>query len=328
MGVIESAPLGAPQHESDPVTEIRKRSKRTEKQQLAHQSNVRNKTQSIKKNNSLARTQEANDVCDFPVIKSNVSRDVSVCDNAPSNAECKRAEQLRSLQKFKVENSRRYSDLHVCARALLAHAYRRNSTPTVRDVNMAKSDNGVHGRDECKAPKNTPCHPDLNTCCQNVATFLAEAVSRNSSSGYSRRPVPSAEYIYSYMRFLFAILQLEPEVCVYADIYFRRLLSNANGTLKIHSGNWHRILVGSYLLASKYVDDLSMDNRDFSTALTGCSVQFINKLEAKFLQMLNWQIHVPISEYTKRYFELARKQDNERNWDSEIEKVKPHFTVF
>ena len=182
---------------------------------------------------------------------------------------------------------------------------------------------------ECKIPKqiseSTLCQPDLITCCQNVAIFLADVAASNSND--STYAPPTAEYIYSYIRFLFAILQLEPEVCVYADIYCRRLLGNSRGTVKIHPGNWHRILVGSCLLASKYVDDLSINNRDFSTALTGCSVQFLNKVEANFVHVLNWELHVPISEYTKRYSELARKQDRARNWDVEIEKVKPHFTL-
>ena len=130
------------------------------------------------------------------------------------------------------------------------------------------------------------------------------------------------------MRFLFVILQLEPECCVYADIYLRRLLSNAQGTVQIHWGNWHKILVGACLLASKYVDDLSMGNRDFSTALTGCSLKFMNKLESKFVQLLQWKLHVPISEYTTRYFELASKQeDSARDWDIDFEAVQPHFTV-
>lgn len=170
------------------------------------------------------------------------------------------------------------------------------------------------------------CSPDFITCCKNVATFLSEAASKNSS-GESKCDPPNVEYIYCYMRLLFDILQLPAECCVIADIYFRRLIANTKGTLKIHSGNWQRILVGSCLLASKYLDDESVENADFSFILTGCSLEFMNKLECKFLQLLNWRLYVPLEEYTERCSQLGAKADCNVDWNVDFIKVKPHFTV-
>lgn len=167
---------------------------------------------------------------------------------------------------------------------------------------------------------------DLVTCCQSVATFLAETIASNSTIANAEAG-PTAEYIYGYMILLFDILDLEPECCVIADIYFRRLLSNAKGSLRVHAGNWQRILVGACLLASKYVDDETVENIDFSYVLTGCSLEFMNKLESKFLDMLNWKLYVPPAEYSQRYSELAQKRDRVCDWDVDFKAIKPHFTV-
>jgi len=271
-------------------------------------SNVGNKTQDCE-------TKQPDNLCDFP----DLNPDIDYCTASQSNMGYK----TRGMGYY----SRRYSytDIQGRVSARFTAARRRNSTPIGQAAKMTKKQDGSDNCHETKIPENTPCRPDLITCVKNVATFLAEAAARNNK--YSSHPAPSVEYIYGYTRFLFAILQLEPECCVYADIYLRRLLSNSKGALKIHPSNWHKILVGACLLASKYVDDMSMDNRDFAAALAGCSAKFLNSLEAKYLVTLNWKLHVPISEYTTRYFELANKQEAVRDWDVHFERVKKHFSV-
>lgn len=263
-------------------------------------------------------------LCDFPEIPGNSQFHTfpkislsNVQGHEQNNVEDK--ENIQNIQ----HNFRRHSDI-ICMRARLSARRRLNSSPT-GNLKMAPKISAKKCRGP-SFPKNTPCDPDLITCCQNVAVFLSQAVA-NSKKNSSRRAGPSAEYIYSYMRFLFLILQLEPECCVYADIYLRRLLSNSKGALEVHAGNWHKMLVGACLLASKYTDDLSMNNKDFATALTGCTVQFMNRLESKYLHTLNWQVFIPISEYTTRYFELARKRNDERDWDAQMDRVKGHFTL-
>ena len=271
-----------------------------------------------------SKTTEPDRLSDFPEIIKSIT---PLSDVATGNLQLKTQHKDKETCDKKItRNSRRYSDVNSLnvrvSPPLRAAPRRRNSSPTFRAVSQGNNNEDGNETSEPKMPENTPCCPDLKTCCQNVATFLAAAVARSNDGA-----APTANYIYSYMRFLFVILQLEPECCVYADIYFRRLLSNAKGTVSVHSGNWHRILVGACLLASKYVDDHSMGNSDFSTALTGCSLKFMNKLESKYLRLLKWQLHVPISEYTTRYFELASKPDRMCDWDINFEGVKPHFTV-
>ena len=175
-----------------------------------------------------------------------------------------------------------------------------------------------------KQPENSPCHPDLIACCRNIATFLVAKCDISSQCGG-----PTARSIYSYMRILFELLKIEPECCVYVVVYIKRLLS-MKSKIRLHSGNWQSILVGCCLLASKYVDDCSMRNRDFSIVLNDYSIRALNKLETFYLITLDWRLHVPISEYTTQYFNLVSlptKNDPTHKLisDIDVDLVKSHF---
>jgi len=176
-----------------------------------------------------------------------------------------------------------------------------------------------------EAPNFWPSKPDLAACCQNIAAFLATHAANSTTNGIN--PVPTAGMIFCYMRIIFFVLQLEPECCVYAYIYINRLLSGTGNRLKIRPGNWKKILVGTTLLASKFVDDLSMKNRDFAKALNGWSLRRINQLEYNILAALKWKVYVPISEYTLRYFELAGPRVSTCDWHVDIKAVMPYFRI-
>lgn len=174
-----------------------------------------------------------------------------------------------------------------------------------------------------KQPENSPCNPDLIACCRNIAIFLVAKCDISSQYGG-----PTVRSIYSYMRILFDLLEVEPECCVYAVVYIKRLLS-MKSKVRLHTGNWQSILVGCCLLASKYVDDCSMKNRDFSIILNDYSTRALNRLEASFLVTLDWRMHVPISEYTTQYFNLVSflptKNDSTHMFDVDVDLVKSHF---
>lgn len=220
-----------------------------------------------------------------------------------------------------------------CARTAALPMNRCNSTPRVVartvDTNTGDAvtnDNYVDSS-SLQLPKHSPCNPDLSACCENVAAFLATAAAAFGSSSDSKQAIPTPGFIYGYMRILFVLLQLEPECCVYVDIYIKRLLSSSEGKVKIRPENWKKILVGACLIASKFVDDITMNNTDFAAALTGCSVTRMNQVEAKFLHTVGWQVHVSISEYTARYFELVQPKDRGGDWDIDFEMITPHFAV-
>jgi len=180
--------------------------------------------------------------------------------------------------------------------------------------------------DKTDVTDNGPCKPDLEACCQNISALLAACAAKNNTNG--KYPVPTEGFIYGYMRVLFALLQLEPECCVYSYIYIKRL--QAGTGVKIGAGNWKKLLIVSLLLASKFVDDVTLTNKDFACTLNGWSVKKINRLEAVMLQTLHWDIYVPISEYTTKYFELIQqptKPTTTLNWQVDADTIEHYFNV-
>ena len=130
------------------------------------------------------------------------------------------------------------------------------------------------------------------------------------------------------MRVLFAVLQLEPECCVYSCIYIKRLQDGTG--VKIGAGNWKKLLIITLLIASKFVDDTTLTNKHFAFALNCLSLKRINQLESVTLNALHWNVYVPISEYTIKYFELIQQPINPTttcNWHVDADTIKHHFNV-
>ena len=219
---------------------------------------------------------------------------------------------------------------HSCKPQDLKHALPRlrhhNRTPAAvqQYVKKTKKDNDVGGEIRVGI-----FNTDIITCCRNMSIFLSSACAENNGNNDGEGQVAvSSKHIYGYMRFLFRILSLDLECCVYANIYVRRLLSNGQANIIVHPGNWHRILVGACLLASKYTNDHSIGNIGFSKVLKGCPVEFMHKLESKYLHVLNWKLYVPISEYVSSYFDLVTKgKDYVRDWEVDFKTIDPYFNL-
>ena len=114
-------------------------------------------------------------------------------------------------------------------------------------------------------------------------------------------------------------------VCMYACIYVCMYVCMVYLCMHVCDVSMHVCM--QLLIASKFHDDVSMKNRDFASALNGCSMARFNQLEAKLLIMLNWRIHVTISEYTRKYSELVRPRDQSSNWELNVDMIKQHFSV-
>jgi len=209
-----------------------------------------------------------------------------------------------------------------CARNTTVSRPRRNTiTEKKNTCTIADKENTL----DRAGPNFCPCNPDLAACCQNLAAFLANLAAKSRTNG--KFTMPSAGFIYGYMRVLFYVLKLEPECCVYAYIYIKRLLSQKGTVLKIRAGNWKKILIGVCLLASKFVDDVSVKNCDFAKALYRWSRSRVNMLEVNIVTALKWKAHVPISEYTVSYFELARPRVSTCDWGVEPRLIAKYFNV-
>merc|ERR1712150_230793 len=206
----------------------------------------------------------------------------------------------------------------------------RGDSPDLRSQTFGQAPGSISQQLPQALPENASCNTSLNKCCKYLAAFVSETVASNHdpiSDGLIQ--YATAGYIYGYIRILFTLFKLEPECCVYAAVYIRRLLSKTKSRLVINEENWDTVVVAACLLASKYADDSSMQNIDFSAGLTRFSREFINKLESQFLHMSDWKMHVPISEYTAQYFEMVNHQPAGQScdWYVDVEEITPHFAI-
>jgi hypothetical protein len=121
------------------------------------------------------------------------------------------------------------------------------------------------------------------------------------------RNVPHLDEITIFYRDVFRRAQMESDCIIMSLIYVERLIKDSDGQLRPRKSNWRSLLFAAMVLSSKVWDDLSMWNADFSQACpagVAFSLHRINELELKVLNVLNYKVKVPASEYAKYYFLL------------------------
>jgi len=237
------------------------------------------------------------------------------CDNGPTDGHIRVAATTAADQT--EPNKERPAQIR-----LLPRKVTRSRLTRTRSISAA----ALTDIDKTDVTDNGPCKPDLEACCQNISALLAACAAKNNTNG--KYPVPTAGFIYGYMRVLFALVQLEPECCVYSYIYIKRLQDGTG--VKIGAGNWKKLLIITLLIASKFVDDTTLTNKHFAFALNCLSLKKINQLESVTLNALHWNVYVPISEYTTKYFELIQqptKPTTTCNWHVDADTIKHHFNV-
>ena len=79
--------------------------------------------------------------------------------------------------------------------------------------------------------------------------------------------------------------------------------------------NWRPLILSSLLVAQKVWDDRYLSNADFAFIYPFFVTEEINKLEQKFLELIQYNVTVKSSLYAKYYFELrALFKDNEKEF--------------
>lgn len=79
--------------------------------------------------------------------------------------------------------------------------------------------------------------------------------------------------------------------------------------------NWRPLILCSLLVAQKVWDDRYLSNADFAFIYSFFVIEEINRLEKKFLELIQYNVTVKSNLYAKYYFELrALFKDNEKEF--------------
>jgi len=147
---------------------------------------------------------------------------------------------------------------------------------------------------------------------------------------------PSVNEIYTYLKCIFDTAQFSPECNIIALVYTNRLLAFTD--MPMHANNWRLLFLSALLLAQKVWDDKSLGNVDFpiiwqaaveAEATDLITLPDVNRLERKFLELLQYNVTVNLTLYAKYYFELralhrktSKRKENELNPLSLAQAVK------
>ena len=125
--------------------------------------------------------------------------------------------------------------------------------------------------------------------------------------------VPDENSVYYYVKNLVVRGQLEYEVPIVSLVYLERLVAKAG--IRLSPQNWKKIIFIVFVEASKVWDDESFENNSFALAFSNHSIQEINRIEAAFLTLIDYQLKVSSSEYAQAYFILRTyAQDKDRSF--------------
>lgn len=111
---------------------------------------------------------------------------------------------------------------------------------------------------------------------------------------YGGRPPIS---IGDYLRRIDRYGQYSPGVPVTAALFLSRVLERHN-TLRATGCTVHRLLVSSFLVACKFVDDVHLTNREWSQ-IAGVPLSDMNKLEIAFLQLIDYRLRYTAVEHAE-----------------------------
>ena len=99
-------------------------------------------------------------------------------------------------------------------------------------------------------------------------------------------------------------MQLATECIIVALIYIEKIMTTSK--IEIRFSNWRPLLFTSILLASKFWEDISFWNVDYSDALNFYPLKSINRMESEFLSLCNYDVCVSKHLY-EQYYDSVRK---------------------
>ena len=130
------------------------------------------------------------------------------------------------------------------------------------------------------------------------------------------RKTPSVGDMFEFMRAIYDCAQFSPECCIICLVYINRLISFTG--LPLSPTNWRPIILCSFLIGQKVWDDRYLSNADFAYIYPFFSTEEINRLEKKYLELINYSVTVKAALYANYYFELRGLYNEANNFPIEM----------
>lgn len=146
------------------------------------------------------------------------------------------------------------------------------------------------------ASNDVPCDVSITA----LAEFLLRAAKPTSGEQpfaiYDSVDEPCMELV-DYAKRIFKYFQCSHESTILGLVYIDRFLAKTPDFTLSHF-NVHRLLLASIVVAAKFFDDAFLYN-SFYAQVGGVSVQELNSLEFKLLEVIQWRLHVEPEDYER-----------------------------
>lgn len=122
--------------------------------------------------------------------------------------------------------------------------------------------------------------------------------------------IPTADDIMDFMEALYNCVQFSPECCIICLIYIYRIIAITGLSLK--ETNWRPLVFTSLMICQKIWDDNSLPNGDFTIIYPFFDKDQLNKLEMKFMEIIQYNLNINTNQYSNFYFnlkDLAKKEN-------------------
>ncbi|OMJ81898.1 hypothetical protein SteCoe_17537 [Stentor coeruleus] len=194
-------------------------------------------------------------------------------------------------------------------------AFEECKNPRLTDPSLGKSIDSMQMR-------STLINLDLEELCRCLSRAILEHIENTPILGsrllglrhrlselFTEEPsVPDEEGVYNYIKNLVVRGQIEYEIPIVSLVYLERLVAKSG--IRLNPNNWKKIIFIVFVEASKVWDDESFENNSFALAFSKYTIQEINRIEAAFLTLIDYQLTVPSSDYAKAYFLLRTYAQN------------------
>ena len=121
--------------------------------------------------------------------------------------------------------------------------------------------------------------------------------------------IPTTEDIMDFMEALYNCVQFSPECCIICLMYIYRIIALTG--LSLQETNWRPLIFVSLMVSQKIWDDNVLPNGDFSIIYPFFDNEQLNELEIKFMEIIQYNVYVTLSNYMTFYLNLRALVENQ-----------------